>query len=80
MEEDKIITSGHGREASGEGSREKGLGLRKKAGTWLDAKLAPVLNSKVGENDRLSWGLILLIAVAVYAVYIIVKNVLYFFS
>ena len=77
--EENINGGGASPETKDEGTRGKGLGFGKKVGSWLDDRLDPVLNRKVGENQTVSWGLLLLIAVAIYAVYMIVKNVLYFF-
>lgn len=49
---------------------------RERASSTLD----PVLNRTVGKNSKISWGLIILMAVGVYAAIVLVRSIAFFFS
>lgn len=60
---------------TGSGQEPKGRAAR--AASWLEG----VLGRKVGSDDgKISWGLIVLLVVAVYAVYQIIHAFLFFFK
>ncbi|MBR1434066.1 MAG: hypothetical protein IJ584_03015 [Bacteroidales bacterium] len=53
---------------------------RKKFADRLDASWGPFLNKAIGGTKKISWGMLLLAAVGLYAVYKLVSTVIFFFG
>lgn len=53
---------------------------RKKFADRLDASWGPFLNKAIGGTKNISWGMVLLVAVGLYAVYKLVSTVIFFFG
>lgn len=62
-----------------EGSEQEFKSVFDKARESVSSALDPILNRKVGKNTKISWGLILLMAVGVYAAVMIVRCLAFFF-
>lgn len=46
----------------------------------LSSTIGSYMNRTIGSGGKVSWGLLLFIAVGIYALYILAKNILYFFG
>lgn len=62
-----------------EGSEQEFKSIFDKARESVSSALDPILNRKVGNNSKISWGLILLMAVGVYAAVMLVHCLAFFF-
>lgn len=65
-------------DAAEQSSQEEGG--RKKFADRLDASWGPFLNKAIGGTKKISWGMLLLVAVGLYAVYKLVSTVIFFFG
>ena len=76
MENTKDVVLEDGSTTSGSEGTE---GKKKQFSDRLQEAWGPALNRSVGKAGKVSWGLVILGVVAVYAVYKLVRAILFFF-
>lgn len=62
-----------------DGSAQEFKSVFDKTKERVSSVLEPVLNKRVGRNTKISWGLILLMAIGVYAAILLVRSLAFFF-